>query len=116
MIIGITGSRTYADPDTLAAAITRHNPTQIITGGAKGADALARAYARIYGIRLVEILPKFKTDPSIQYHPRWYLLRNEQIAASCDILLAFWDGKSRGTKYTVEFASKIGTPVEVVRF
>ena len=29
------------------------------------------------------------------------------------MILAFWDGKSRGTKYVIDYAKKTGTPIEV---
>lgn len=42
------------------------------------------------------------------------LKRNEQMVDICDKVLVFWDGISRGTKHTIEYARKIGKPIEVV--
>ena len=42
--------------------------------------------------------------------------RDRKIAEDCDSLLAFWDGRSSGTRYTISYARFIGKPVEVVRF
>lgn len=36
------------------------------------------------------------------------------IIDSCDKVLIFWDGVSRGTAHSIDYAEKIGKPVEVV--
>lgn len=49
-------------------------------------------------------------------------IRNEQMAkyavedGSCGMLIAFWDGKSRGTKHMIDLANKHGLKVHVVSF
>jgi predicted Rossmann fold nucleotide-binding protein DprA/Smf involved in DNA uptake len=108
MRIGITGSRGCKDKDLVYSTLAQYNPTAIVAGGAAGADALAKQYAIDSGIEYVEILPRFKTDPDTPYHPRWYLERNKEIVAACDLLIAFWDGKSKGTKNTINTAKKQG--------
>lgn len=32
----------------------------------------------------------------------------------CDSVLVFWDGVSKGTKHTIDYANKIGKPVEII--
>ena len=81
----------------------------IITGGAKGVDSLAEDFARSHGIELVVFKPDYKAH--LRGAP---IRRNERIAKECDALLAFWDGKSRGTRYTINYAMKLGKRVHVV--
>lgn len=85
-------------------------PTAIISGGARGIDTQAAEYARSRGICLVELKPNYAA-----YGKGAPLRRNDIIVAECDMLLAFWDGKSKGTSYTINSAKRHGKPVKVVR-
>ena len=85
-------------------------PDAIVSGGARGADTYAREYAIKKGIRLIEHLPDYK-----RYGKAAPLVRNRLIIDDCDKVLAFWDGKSKGTKYAIDYAEKMGKPVRVIR-
>ena len=68
--------------------------TEIISGGARGADTLAIQYAEILDI------------PCRVFHANWGKhgysagpIRNAEMAAYADYGVALWDGKSRGTKH-----------------
>ena len=37
-----------------------------------------------------------------------------EIVCNCDFLLAFWNGESKGTKFTIEYANKIGKPFKII--
>jgi len=61
--------------------------------------------------------------PIILFKPDWKkygraagLRRNESIIESCDYCLAFWDGKSKGTKFSIDLCNKLKKPVKVVNF
>ena len=82
---------------------------EIVSGGAKGIDGCAAAYARKKGIKLTEFFPEYQ-----KYGRAAPLRRNETIAEYADEAIAFWDGKSRGTKYTVEAFHKLGKRVKVI--
>lgn len=82
--------------------------TEIVSGGAKGVDTCARAYALKHGIRMTEFLPDYK-----KYGRGTPLKRNLQIIACSDLVLAFWDGKSRGTRHVIENCRRMGKPVQV---
>lgn len=114
MILGITGSRKFDDMAAIEAVIADIKPTMVIAGGCAGADKMAVGIAKKAGIPVKEFLPRFKTDPNTPYHPKWYLERNKEIVDSCDLLAAFFAGtKSKGTKYTVDYATKTGKPVKI---
>ncbi len=82
--------------------------TEIISGGAKGIDTCARAYALANGIKLTEFLPDYK-----KYGRGAPLKRNLKIIAYADLVLAFWDGKFRGTKYVIEQCKIMNKKVNV---
>lgn len=71
--------------------------------GAHGADALAERLASEYEIP-TEI---YKADWA-QYGKRAGYIRNRLIIAACDICVAFWDGKSKGTKMDIDLCKELG--------
>ena len=83
--------------------------TEIVSGGAKGVDADAREYARAHGIRLTEFLPEYQ-----KYGRSAPLYRNIQIIEYADVVLAFWDGKSRGTKFVIDQCRQRGIPIQII--
>lgn len=76
---------------------------EIVSGGAIGVDASVREYARRNGKKLTEFFPDYK-----KYGKTAPLYRNLQIIKYADEVVAFWDGKSRGTKYVIDNCIKIG--------
>ncbi len=84
--------------------------TEIVSGGAKGIDTCARKYAQANNIKLTEFLPQYN-----KYKKSAPLKRNLQIINYADIVIAFWDGKSSGTAYTIDNCKKINKEVIVYR-
>ena len=84
------------------------NTTEIVSGGAKGVDTSAREYALSHGIKLTEFLPEYT-----RFGRSAPLKRNITIIEYSDIVLAFWDGKSRGTKFVIDNCRKLGVEVRV---
>ncbi len=84
--------------------------TEIISGGAKGVDSSAKKYALLHNIKFTEFLPEYKKYG--RYAP---LKRNLEIIKNADIVLAFWDGKSKGTKFVIENCLKENVTVRVYR-
>jgi len=83
----------------------------IISGGARGADTLGEKYAQDEGFSL-EVFPanwnKFGKSASFR--------RNEQMAEVADALIAFWDGKSHGTKHMIEIMENKNLLVKIVNY
>ena len=82
--------------------------TEIVSGGAKGIDACAKQYAISSGIKLTEYLPKYE-----KYGRTAPLKRNIQIIDYADLVVAFWDGASHGTKFVIDNCKRRGIPVKV---
>ena len=82
--------------------------TEIVSGGAAGVDACAREYAQRHGLELTEYLPEYN-----KYGRSAPLRRNITIIENADLVLAFWDGSSRGTKFVIDNCKKRDIPVVV---
>ncbi len=82
--------------------------TEIVSGGARGIDTSAREYALKNNIKLKEFLPEYE-----KYGRSAPLKRNIQIIDYADMVLAFWDGKSRGTKFVIDNCKRIGKRVRI---
>ncbi len=85
--------------------------TEIVSGGARGVDASAREYALRHGLKLTEYLPEYS-----RFGRAAPLKRNITIIENADLVLAFWDGASRGTKNVIDNCKKRNIPVVVHRF
>lgn len=83
----------------------------IVSGHARGADLLGEKYAHDEGFAL-EIYP---ADWN-KFGKRAGFRRNEQMAEVADALIAFWDGKSHGTKHMIEIMENKNLQVKVVKY
>lgn len=103
----IAGSRSIKEYD-----LEKHIPkgtTMIITGGADGIDTVAEKYADQKHLSKVILRPQY--DLYGRYAP---LKRNEKMVELCDMALIVWDGCSRGTRYTINYAEKMGKKVILI--
>lgn len=115
--LGVVGSRSFNDYEYLHSKLhevidspefqshssynSRVYPSMIISGGAKGADKLAERFA-------------YEHQISVRvYHPDWDkhgrsagFKRNKEIVDDSDVIVAFWDGESKGTKHSIDLAVK----------
>lgn len=113
MTILVTGSRTWTRLDLVRSHLRPYleDGARIIQGGARGADQLAREVADEFGSPV-------KTMPADwdQHGKRAGILRNcAMLDEKPDLVLAFWDGASRGTQHCIGEAHRRGIPVVVVK-
>ena len=80
----------------------------ILSGGAKGADALGERYAAEKGFSIIRYPAQWE-----KYGAAAGPKRNKEMCANADALIAFWDGQSRGTRNVIEEAEKKGLKVAV---
>lgn len=107
MKVAVIGSRNIKVDDL--GLYLPEGVTEIISGGAKGVDSCAREYAIAHNIKLTEFLPDYR-----RYGRGAPLKRNYSIIENADLVLAFWDGSSRGTKHAMDYADQLGVPVQVI--
>jgi hypothetical protein len=101
MKVAIIGSRNFNDYEFLrTACILFPDIDLIISGGARGADSLAERYAKEANIPTLIFKPDWSIGKQAGY------LRNIKIIEAADIVLAFWDGVSKGTKHSIDLAEK----------
>lgn len=106
MKVAVIGSRNIRELD-----LERYIPAdtcEIVSGGAVGVDKLAEEYAKAHGIPVTVFLPEYK-----RFGRAAPLKRNEQIVDYADLVIAFWNGRSRGTKYTIEYCRRARKSVTV---
>ncbi len=108
MKVAVIGSRGLSVPDL--ENYLPEDTTEIISGGAKGVDTSARNYALSHGIKLTEFLPEYE-----KYGRSAPLKRNITIIENADMVLAFWDGVSHGTKFVIDHCKKRGIPLTIYR-
>ena len=85
--------------------------TEIVSGGAKGIDECAAKYATAHGVKLMEFQPQYET-----YGRAAPIIRNKQIVDYADSVLAFWDGKSKGTLSVIRHCEKTKKPCKIILF
>lgn len=83
----------------------------IISGCARGADTLGLRYASENAFDVEE----YPADWN-KYGKKAGYVRNVEMAENADALIAFWDGKSKGTKHMIDIATERNLPIRVIRY
>lgn len=109
MLVAIVGSRGYPDLAQVRAFV-RALPvgTTIVSGGARGVDQEAVLAAAARGLKTIVFPANWE-----KYGKKAGFLRNAEIVALVDEIVAFWDSRSRGTADTIDRANKAGKPVRI---
>ncbi len=113
MKIIIAGGRDFDDYERLESVMFdfEYPEIEIVSGGARGADKLGETFASRNGIKLTLFPANWG-----RYGNSAGFLRNETMAKYGDILIAFWNGHSPGTKHMIDLALKHGLEVHVYRY
>ena len=110
MRVAIVGSRHFSEPERVAEYVNGLPPrASIITGSASGVDAAATKAARDKGMP-VQVIPASFDEMADASKAS---ARNQRLIDACDVLVAFWDGSSKGTRATVERALDSGKEVHI---
>ena len=111
MNVGVIGSREFDDYELMKKTLDLFPITRVISGGAGGADKLAEQYALERNI------------PKKIFHAEWDLfgkkagpLRNTTIVENSELVIAFWDQKSKGTRDSIGKANKLKKNTFIVYF
>ena len=113
MNILICGSREDFDKekaeDYLKEFIRSNRTDTFIHGGAKGVDTLADRILLKFECHIERMIPDYDI-----YGRRATIIRNRAMVMTADRVIAFWNFKSRGTKYTIDYARVLQIPVDIV--
>lgn len=108
MKVAVIGSRSLVV--TQLEKFIPQGTKELVSGGAKGIDTCVRDFAKKKGIKFTEFLPDYK-----RFGRGAPLRRNLQIIAYADIVIALWDGCSRGTSFVIEQCKKQGKPIKIYK-
>ncbi len=111
MIVGFTGHRDkLADEKDLLEVHNLYPDALWISGGAEGFDQQVIAFGKSHDHELIVISPNYKKYYlAVKLAP---LKRNEMIVDKSDIIVALYDGRTKGgTYYTIKYARKINKPI-----
>lgn len=99
MKVIIAGSRSIKDYNLIESCINRLdlNISLIISGGANGPDKLGEMYAVNNNIPISQYLPDWN-----KFGKKAGILRNIEMAKNGEILIAFHDLSSKGTKHMID--------------
>jgi len=115
MKVIIAGGRNFRDYNKLREScdniLVNQKEVEIVSGTAAGADTLGERYAQEKGYEV----KKFPAQWDLYGKSAGYK-RNQQMAEYADGLIAFWDGKSKGTKHMIDIANKMGLKARVIRY
>ena len=112
----IAGGREFNDYNLLSTKVShliqnKMPDVAIISGVARGADSLGAKWARDNGITVIEKPANWdKLGRAAGYR------RNEEMLQIADAVIAFWDGKSKGTKHMIDISKQAGIPVRVINY
>ena len=108
----IAGSRTLTDYQRLCQVLApdRHRITQVLTGGARGADQLGYRWAWKHQVKH----QLFRADWE-RFGKSAGVRRNHQMAQAGDMLVCFWDGVSKGSAHMISCMQQLGKPCVIVR-
>jgi hypothetical protein len=114
VVVAVVGSRSFCNYGLLASILEEfrkdHPHISLVSGGAAGADRLAERYAKAHRLPMTVLKPDWKT-----HGKKAGLLRNTDIVKSASHVFAFWDGKSPGTKDSIQKAQELGKILYLVK-
>ena len=105
MKVAIIGSRHVKNPRVVLNKIVEELPqecTEIVSGGAEGADKIAEKFAKDNGFKFTEISSESPLEKS------------QKLADYADCLIAFWDCASKGTAIIISTFTKVSKHVKIV--
>ena len=113
----VAGSRGYTDYsaaeayiDDCVRSIREQYDMVFVSGGCKGADQLGEMYAEKHGIHVEKYSAEWK-----KYGRRAGPIRNRKMAEIADLVICFWDGKSKGTESLIKYAKKLDKSDQIMQ-
>lgn len=115
----VAGGRDFTDISRMDTELknlvlngTLPDDVELVCGMARGADITAyQLWKNVYENKWYEFEPDWD-----KHGKAAGFLRNTQMALFADFLVAFWDGKSKGTKHMIETMQGLRKPVIIFRY
>lgn len=114
----VAGGRDFNDYETLSHVLFELSENEyasqavsIVSGMAAGADRLGYRFAKENQVTVHEFPADWKRYPRSAGY-----IRNADMGLFADGLLAFWDGKSKGTAHMIKFMTTAGKPVHIIKY
>ena len=114
----IAGGRDFLDYNLLREKVNKilqekrvTHKIVIISGCARGADTLGLRYASENVFDVEEYPAEWD-----KYGKKAGYMRNVEMAENANALIAFWDGKSKGTKHMIDIATERNLPIRVIKY
>ena len=115
----VAGGRNFNDKklftETMNKMLEKYNEPEIVSGHASGADSMAEEFALEHGLSLNVKAAEWK-----KYGRAAGPIRNKEmldyIVEEQPVLVAFWNGSSKGTLDMINRAKKANVDVNVVMY
>ncbi len=111
MKVAVIGSREFKDYNLMCETLKKFDITILISGGAVGADSLGERYAKENNIETIIFKPDWN-----KFGKQAGFLRNTTIIENSDIVIAYWNGTSRGTADSINKAKNLNKQVIIINF
>lgn len=128
MKVAVIGGRDFNDYDRLKRILDIYPITVVVSGAADGADTLGAKYSREVLGKKPEEYPALWDDLTVEpcvikqrkdgssYNVLAGMNRNTDIVNNCQMVVAFWNGASKGTKDSIDKAKKLKKTTLIVYF
>lgn len=120
MKILVAGSRNYYDyaefSEVMDYTHKKYNITEIVSGGARGADSLAERYAKENNIPIKVFKADWDTYGKSAGFIRNADMHNYLSQFEDRMCLCFWDGQSRGTAHNFKLSKDNNTKLVCYNF
>lgn len=107
----IAGGRDFNDSVYMEQCLEEHNITEVVCGKAKGADTQGENWGIAHNVPIKEFPAEWN-----RYGRGAGPIRNEQMGDYAEALIAFWDGRSKGTHNMIKYARNKGLHVTVYNY
>lgn len=108
--IAVIGSRNYNNKEEIYKYLDSKIDKIgcLVSGGCpSGADSIAQQYAKDKGLSITIHYPDWSKGKGAGF------ARNRKIVEDCQVLIAFWKDKSKGTEHTINLAKKLNKKVVI---
>jgi hypothetical protein len=111
----IAGGRDFNDLNLLfkncEEILKEYSEIEIVSGGARGADKMGEYYANKKEYQIKRFPAQWE-----KYGKSAGYIRNKEMSEYGDLLIAFWDGSSKGTKNMIDLAESKKIPTHIIKY